>query len=167
MSVLGALPQSSGNLSQAYTNPLGVTLGPCTYVVFANASDAATTPSQRADYAPPEPRPQAELELLPVSWTPSLGVIWTAAAHVVTRRGQSGSDASTDKSRGSDDEDAHAGKERASCGSGSSWKRVPLLMVIHSVPDAYGNCYRQSGSRALRCGWRSSPFRLRRGERDR
>ncbi len=27
-------PQPSGNLSQAYTNPLGVTLGPCTYCGF-------------------------------------------------------------------------------------------------------------------------------------
>ncbi|MGA8380339.1 MAG: hypothetical protein WB710_04325 [Stellaceae bacterium] len=29
-----AFPQPSGNLSQAYTNPLGVTLGPCTYCGF-------------------------------------------------------------------------------------------------------------------------------------
>src|SRR6202034_1445514 len=27
-------PQPSGNLSQAYTNPLGVALGPCTYCGF-------------------------------------------------------------------------------------------------------------------------------------
>jgi len=29
-----SFPQPSGNLSQAYTNPLGVTLGPCTYCGF-------------------------------------------------------------------------------------------------------------------------------------
>ncbi len=29
-----AFPQPSGNLSQSYTNPLGVTLGPCTYCGF-------------------------------------------------------------------------------------------------------------------------------------
>src|SRR5262249_5038330 len=37
-------PQPSGNLSQGYTNPDGVTLGPCSYAVFATGSAAATTP---------------------------------------------------------------------------------------------------------------------------
>jgi gluconate 2-dehydrogenase alpha chain len=56
-------PQPSGNLSRAYTNPLGLRLGPCTYCGFcewfgcANYSKASPTNDD-------PPCPGAKIELL-------------------------------------------------------------------------------------------------------
>ena len=48
-------PQPSGNLSQAYINPLGVRIGPCTYCGFCEWSAAAIIP-----------RPARRRRILPV-----------------------------------------------------------------------------------------------------
>ena len=50
-------PQPSGNLSQAYTNPLGVTLGPCTYLrVLRMVRVWQLLESQPADHDPARTR---------------------------------------------------------------------------------------------------------------